>query len=251
MLRAATALRRMTIHAADGELGTVTEFYFDDTAWTVRYLVVRTGSWLEDREVLLTPTVIEACDWDHHEIRVSLTTDQVRHSPDVSTDRPVSRRQEIEYLRHYDQPPYWMLGTDVGSAAVALDAAMRTAAVEAEAAGAEPPTHLRSSHEVTGYRLAAEDGTIGHVRDFLINDATWRVHYLVVDTGRWWRDQRVVFAPEWVERVSWGGHCLHVRLTRSAIQTGPLYRGEDAVTPEYEAALEQHYGTSNRRAPSP
>ena len=240
MLHAADTLRRMTIHATDGELGRVTEFYFDDTTWTVRYFVVRTGSWLAGRDVLLTPAVIEACDWHRPELRVSLTMDQVRDSPDVSTARPVSRLQEIEYLRYYDQPPYWMLGADVGGAAVALDAAMRTAATEAEAAGAEPPTHLRSSQEVAGYRLEALDGPIGHVRDFLLDD-DWCVRYLVVDAGHWWSGRQVVFAPGWVERVSWGAHCLHVRLARESIRTGPPYPGAAEITPEYEADLTRHY----------
>lgn len=242
MLHPAEALGRMAIHAADGELGQVSEFYFDDTTWTLRYFVVRTGSWMSRRDVLLTPSVIRTCDWDRRELVVSLTVDQVRNSPDVSTDRPVSRLQEIAFLRYYDQPPYWMLGADVGGAAVALDAAMRTAAAEAEAAGAEPPTHLRSSREVIGYRLEATDGAIGHVRDFLLDEA-WRVRYLVVDTGHWWSGQQVIFRPESVERVSWGERCLHVRLTRQQVRSGPPFTGARDITPEYEAALARHYRT--------
>jgi hypothetical protein len=242
MLRTSAALRRLSIHATDGELGRVTEFYFDDERWTVRYLVVRTGSWLSGRDVLLTPAVITGCNWEANTLDVSLTTEQVRESPDVSTDRPVSRRQELEYLEYYDQPPYWMLGSEIGGAAVALDAAMRTAATESEAAGVAPRTHLRSSQEVVAYRLEATDGGIGHVRAFVIDDKTWRVRYLVVDTGTWWHGRKVVFAPEWVDRVSWGERCLHVGLTRDQIKTAPPYPGPDGITTVYEAALEAHYG---------
>jgi hypothetical protein len=242
MLRASDALRRMTIHATDGEFGRVTEFYFDDDTWTVRYLVVRTGSWLSGRDVLLAPAAVTRCDWDGHHLHVSLTMNEVRNCPDVSSDRPVSRQQEVEYLEYYNQLPYWMLGAEVGGAAVALDAAMRTAAAEAEAAGVAPPTHLRSSQEVATYRLEATDGPVGHVRAFLIDDRSWRVRYLVVETGHWWSGREAVFAPEWVDRVSWGERCLHVRLARETIRTGPPYQGDRAVTPEYEAALERHYG---------
>lgn len=242
MLRTSAALRRLSIHATDGELGKVTEFYFDDESWTVRYLVVRTGSWLSGRDVLLTPAVITGCDWPANRLNVALTTQQIQDSPDVSTDRPVSRQQELEYLEYYDQPPYWMLGAEIGGAAVALDAAMRTAAAEEEAAGVSPPTRLRSSQEVVAYRLEASDGGIGHVRAFLVDDDTWKVRYLVVDSGTWWHGRQVVFAPEWVERVSWGERCLHVALTRDQIRTGPPYPGADAITLEYESALERHYG---------
>ena len=232
----------MAIHATDGDLGHVTEFYFDDATWTIRYLVVRTGSFFSGREVLLTPAVVQAVDWDREVVRVTLTMKQVESSPDVSTDRPVSRLQEIEYLRYYEQPPYWVLGAEVGGTGVALDAAMRAAASEAEAAGEPPATHLRSSREVIGYHIEASDGPIGHVRDFVIDDATWRVRYLVVDPSRWKFNDEVVVAPEWVDRVSWGGRCIHVDLTRDRIRACPVFRGLETVTPEYEQELAAYYG---------
>jgi hypothetical protein len=185
---------------------------------------------------------VTGCDWVNHALDVSLTVDEIQSGPDPSSDRPVSRQQEVEYLKYYDQPPYYMLGAEVGGAAVALDAAMRAAAAEAEAAGVPPPTHLRSSQEVATYRLEAADGPVGHVRAFLIDDRTWAVRYLVVETGNWWFGRQVVFAPEWVSRVSWGERCLHVELTRDAIRSGPPYPGPEKMTPDYEAALERHYG---------
>jgi sporulation protein YlmC with PRC-barrel domain len=242
MLRSAEPLYRMAIHATDGDLGRVTEFYFDDATWTIRYLIVRTGSFLSGRDVLLTPAVVHTVDWEGEQVRVNLTMAQVENSPDVSTDRPVSRLQEVEYLRYYEQPPYWVLGAEVGGTGVALDAAMRAAATEAEAAGEAPPTHLRSSREVIGYHIEASDGPIGHVRDFVIDDATWRVKYLVVDPSRWKFNDEVVIAPEWVDRVSWGGRCIHVDLTRDTIRTCPVFGSVAAITPEYERRLAAHYG---------
>jgi uncharacterized protein YrrD len=244
MLRRSDALCRLAIHATDGELGRVTDFYFDDERWTLRYFIVRTGTWLSGREVLLTPAVVREARWNAGELAVSLTMDQVRDSPDVSTERPVSRMQEIEFLRYYDLPPYWMLGTEMGGASIALDAAMRAAAAEAEQAGAEPPTHLRSGREVLGYQVEAADGAIGHVKDFLLDEADWRVRYLLVDTTTWWFGGEVLLAPEWVKRVSWGERCVRVETTRETIKTAPPYRADELITPEYEAALARHYGPS-------
>ena len=45
------------LQANDGEIGKVRQVYFDDERWIVRYFVVRTGSWLSRREVLVTPSV--------------------------------------------------------------------------------------------------------------------------------------------------------------------------------------------------
>ena len=42
--------------------------------------------------------------------------------------------------------------------------------------------HLRSCGEVTGYYVAATDGDVCHVEDFLFDDETWAIRYLVVAT---------------------------------------------------------------------
>jgi hypothetical protein len=191
--------------------------------------------------VLLTPAVVTGVDWAGHRLNVSLTMDQVRHSPDVSTDQPVSRLQELKYLQYYDQPPYWMLGAEVGGSAIALDAAMRAAAAEAEAAGAAPPTHLRSSREVCGYHIDAVDGSIGHLRSYLIDDSTWRVRYLVVATSTWWFGKDVVISPAWVSRVSWGERSLHVSHAREAIRASPAYDPRGPITKEQAAELDRHF----------
>jgi len=231
----------MTLHATDGELGHVEEFYFDDESWTVRYFVVRTGSWLAGRTVLLLPAAVTGANWEARRLTVSLSVDQVRQAPDVSTDRPVSRLQELEYLKHYDQPPYWMLGAEVGGSAIAIDAAMRAAAAEAEAAGSAPPTHLRSSREVCGYHLEAPDGSIGHLREYLIDDETWRVRYLIVDTSTWWFGKDVVIASEWVSKVSWGARSLHVDHTREAIKSSPAYDPHTPMSQAYADGLAAYF----------
>ncbi len=241
MLRSSDDLRRMTVDATDGEIGRIDEFYFDDEAWTIRYLVVRTGSWLSGRTVLLTPDAVTGADWTAHRLAVSLSMDQVRNSPDVSADRPVSRLQELEYLQYYDQPPYWMLGAEVGGSAIAIDAAMRAAAAEAEAVGTEPKTHLRSSREVRGYHIEAVDGSIGHLRHYLLDDDTWSVRYLVVDTSSWWFGKDVAISPRWVSKVSWGGRSLHVNHTRDAIKASPAFDPRVPMTKDYAAALEEHF----------
>ena len=51
-------LKGYSLMAADGEIGTITDVWFDDDRWTVRYLVVRTGGWLLGRKVLLAPSVV-------------------------------------------------------------------------------------------------------------------------------------------------------------------------------------------------
>ena len=46
MLRSMKDLEGYAIDAIDGTIGHVKDFYFDDEAWVIRYLVVDTGAWL-------------------------------------------------------------------------------------------------------------------------------------------------------------------------------------------------------------
>ncbi|MBK8802138.1 MAG: PRC-barrel domain-containing protein [Fibrobacteres bacterium] len=91
MLEKADDLKRYELHALDGEIGSVEEFYFDDKHWTVRYLVAETGSWLTGKDVLISPFAITSVDRDKKIIHVNLTKKQNEGSPDQDSHRPVSR----------------------------------------------------------------------------------------------------------------------------------------------------------------
>src|SRR3954469_10555939 len=100
MLRNVKDLRGYAIHATDGVIGHVDDFYFDDEAWAIRYLVVETGTWLPRRQVLISPLSIGHPDWSAQLLPVSLTKAQVRDSPDIDTRVPVSRQHEATYHRY-------------------------------------------------------------------------------------------------------------------------------------------------------
>ena len=107
MLANTTHLKGLVIRATDGEIGTVDQLYFDDESWAIRYLTVKTGSWLEDREVLISPFSVTNVDWPAKRLDVALTKKQVKDSPSIDTQRPVSRQYESEYLGYYSYPNYW------------------------------------------------------------------------------------------------------------------------------------------------
>ena len=107
MLTNAKHLKGLVIRATDGEIGTVDQFYFDDETWAIRYLTVETGGWLEGRRVLISPFSVVDTDWRVRRLDVALTKKQVKGSPDINTDRPVSRQHEAAYLGYYGYPYYW------------------------------------------------------------------------------------------------------------------------------------------------
>jgi hypothetical protein len=107
MLRSMIDLKGFTIGATDGDLGHVEAFYFDDTSFTVRHLVVNTAGWLSGRKVLISPIALRDVDWDRRRINVALSKSQVEASPPIDTDEPVSRQREVEYYRYFGYPSYW------------------------------------------------------------------------------------------------------------------------------------------------
>ena len=106
MLRNVTRLEGFVIRAMDGELGTVYQLYFDDETWVIRYLTVELG-WLGGRRVLISPISVTHVDWIDKRLDVALTKSQVKNSPNIDTDKPVSRQHEIAYSGYYGYPYYW------------------------------------------------------------------------------------------------------------------------------------------------
>ena len=97
MLPSTNDLKAYTVGASDGAIGHVRDVYFDDESWVVRYLVVETGAWLSSRKVLISPISILRPNWTDRELPVALTKDQVKKSPDIDTQMPVSRQREMRH----------------------------------------------------------------------------------------------------------------------------------------------------------
>lgn len=239
MLRNTDDILRFGIHAMDGDLGEVEELYFDDIAWKVRYLVVNTGSRLAGRRVLISPLAVTEVDWKGRRLLLDLTTEQVRRSPDIDTEKTVSRRHETELHEHYAWPLYW--GDDFYGGGMSGSPLFAAAAAKpgGEQAGGE--SRLQGTREVEGYTLHAADGHIGHVRGFIMDDA-WTLRYLVADTGIWLPGRKVLISPHWIEDVSWETSEIFVDLTREAIRLSPEYDHSRPVSEDYESVLYDHYG---------
>src|ERR1035441_3625728 len=188
MLMNASLIKGCAVAASDGRLGTVSDFLFDDASWLVRWLVVDTGNWLSGRKVLLPPVVLGHPHPSGREFSVRLTMQQVKDSPDIDTDRPVSRQMETHVYDYYGWSPYWDTGLYMGgygymggvvSDAPLLESRRREANFRlAQQDDGDP--HLRSVEAVTGYHIHASDGEVGHVEDFLLDDTDWSIHYLEI-----------------------------------------------------------------------
>ena len=258
MLRNTHDLLDYAIEAADGTIGHVKDLYFDDHSWVVRYLVVDAGSWLSRRKVLVSPIAVTQPDWHEKKLRVSMTKEQVRNSPDIDTAKPVSRQSEEAYLSHYNYPFYWggtglwgdgmvpgmmipgtsgLLDTPTGRQRES-DASPAQARATVRAQG-DP--HLRSCNEVTGYHIHASDGDIGHVQGLLVDEQSWAIRYMVVDTSNWWIGHKVLIVPQWIQDVSWSDSKVSVDVTRQEVKDAPPYQSEVQFDRVRGADIYKHY----------
>ena len=239
MLIKAGTLTGYKLDCLDGEIGKVKEFYFDDWHWTIRYLVADTGNWLSRRQVLISPYALAAVSVEEHHLEVDLTKKQIEDGPSLNSDKPVSHQFEEAYYGYHGWPTYW--GGPYRWGAYPYIARQPENWRGSNPSGKAWDPHLRSTYGVSGHHIQALDGEIGHVEDFIIEDETWAIRYLVVDTHNWWPGKKVLLSPAWIENVSWSERKVFVNLSRDAIKQSPEYTDETLLTREYEAGLHRHY----------
>ncbi len=242
MLNKVKELKGYKLHCLDGEIGKVKEFYFDDKFWTIRYLIAETGGWLTGRQVLISPYALTAVNKEEQYLSINLTKKQIEDSPSLDNDKPVSRQFEEAYLGYYGYPVYWgglyMWGYN---SYIVRDTQKRIESAQDEKMW-DP--NLRSTCDVSGHAIQGTDGEIGHVEDFIIDDETWTIRYLIIDTRNWWPGKKVLISTQWIKRVSWNEKKVFVNLLQEAVKLSPEYTEEALLTRDYENGLHMHY---NRR----
>jgi sporulation protein YlmC with PRC-barrel domain len=250
MLRSLKDLHNYTIRASGDDIGKLKDIYFDDHHWLVRYVIVDTGGWLQERKVLVSPVALTDSDWASRRFDVDLTREQIETSPRIDQDMPVSRQKEAELVKYYRWPTYWGAHVMHPSqppipAPTGVTGEQRPSAAADEAAVStiqDGDPALRSLREVIGYHIQAADGSIGHVEDMIADDETWKIRYLVIDTRNWLPGKKVLVAPGWVEKFDWNETKVFVELTRDAIKESPEFDPSAPLNRKQEERLYDFYG---------
>ncbi len=238
MLRSMKEVNGYKLNALDDKLGKCKDFLFDDVTWTIRYMVADTGNWLVGRKVIIPPHSLDKPDWASQMFPVHLTKEEIKNAPDLVENAPVSRQYEEKFYQYFGWPYYWASAYAGGAVALSPEA---TADIGSADEPIENP-HLRSFDEVRGYHVDTLDGKTGHIEDFVFDDTTWVIRYLVVDTRNWLPGRKVLVAPEWVSAFAWAENKVHVDLLSEQVEKSPRYDPSQPVNRRYEIQLYDYYG---------
>lgn len=231
-LRSLDELRGYRLDADDAELGRVEDVLFLDSDWSIRYFVANTSA-LFGRKVLLFTGTVGTPNWQTKTVPVNLTKEQIKNSPTIAFDKPVSQQKMGTLHRHYRWPEPWLAAPEAG---------WTMGAVRYDHSEKKGDPHLRSAREVTGYSIQATDGPIGHVEDFIAEAENWAVRYVVIDTKNWLPGRKVLISPAWIDRVDWANRSVHVGMTREEIEKSPQFDPSEPINREYEERLYDFYG---------
>lgn len=100
---------------------------------------------------------------------------------------------------------------------------------------------LKHVHDIIGYRLKAQDGQVGTVKDILFDDVEWRSRYFVIDTGTWLPGRQVLISPRAVESPDWEQHHLSTKLTTQSVEDSPPIASNRPVSRQEEAKLSEYF----------
>ena len=254
MKRSIKSLIGYSLKETDGEIGEVEEFYFDDDSWTIRYLIVKTGNWFSGHKVLISPQALQQPDWENKEFLVNLTKEQIQNSPDIDTDKPVSRQQEERLYSYYPWQGYW--GSEPYEHGAGIFGLMPSELVDSEnvensnleninadvANEKNNDPHLRSTKQVKGYNIHATDGEIGKVVDYIFDDTNWKINFLVVDSGTWLNSKKVLLSTQWIKEINWDNSIVTVNTSTEVVKNSPEFDDSQPLNETDERNLYAYYG---------
>jgi hypothetical protein len=208
MFRNLRALINGPLVARDGEEQRVRNFLFDDQSWSIRFVVIEVGTWASRRLSVIPTAVVSEPDWEKKAVTAYLAKEQLLKSPDADSVKPVSRQQQLALNKHFgwtDHVSDW-----------AIPSALVPTQREFPALTPDDP-HLRGVLDITGYEVWTTDGYLGLLEDFVLEQASWHINYLLVDCGDWVRRREQFISTLWVRAISWANH--RVTLDRSPTLT--------------------------------
>ena len=241
MLLSSKNALQFSLAAKDGAVGEVYDFYIEDSTWTIRYLVANTGSWLIRKKVLLSPlSIVKDVDLHNLSFKLDLTKAQIEEAPPADLIKTISEQYERRFFKHYKMKPYWEGANLWGDSDLLKD--IQGVTVDLHEGKKKRKSTLRSAKEITGYHIQAEDGEIGHIDDFIYEEETWKIRYVIVDTRNWLPDNLVTISPDWITSVDWLNKKVIVDVNKNAIKDAPQFDSSKPINRSYETKVYDYFG---------
>ncbi len=235
MLRSLRKLSDFKLRATDGDPGKPKNWLFDDAQWAIRYLVLDAGFWPAQHRLFVKPFAFGRID----ERAWLLCLDDARKNLEDGSPQPKDLNRACPCEQEHSRPFGWPWHDE---AHFVSRAAVETAPDGVDAAAKQSPEpNLHSWREALGCKLQAGKTEIGVISDFIAEDRDWTILYLVVDTGRWWAEKKLLVLPDWIEGVSWKEALAYVNVPRQLICDAPEFMPSLLFKPEYEEELFRIY----------
>lgn len=207
-LRRMEPIKGITVQATDGPIGNFVDFIFEDRTWIVRYLVVEAWPLLPGRRSLIATSALQEPDWANRLFPVDLEKEKMKQAPPMDLDAPLTRDAEASLHATFSWLPYWgpagaTLGAPVSGPPASGDRERRGVSGEMRERRRKGECHVHRLGKTHGFQVTARGEELGFVTDHVVDDASWRVRYLVVDTRRWLPGKKVLLVPSWIDNLSW------------------------------------------------
>jgi len=224
MLNSIRSLKDYTIMCTDEELGKVKELYFNDQNWDISYIVVYTGNWLIDRQVLVSPLAVASINRDKRIININISKKQVENSPLLASEKPVSEQFINDFNTYYSYPTYGGM-YPLGNVPHLKPKKSENDIMKEK----KWDQSLRSSHEVSRYNVKHSNESIGFLDDFLVDLDAWKIHYLIVKTHSLYKGKNALVATSWINYISYPETAVYINLSGDEIEKSPHYSDEELV----------------------
>lgn len=214
-------LQNYTVEAPDSPVGNVGDFYFLRGQWIIRYLLLNVQFESRDSGVLISTGDINKIFHNKNIFSITLSSEQVRDSPEIDVSQPISRKNEMELLDYYGWPTDWLQEehdvTPIG------ELSEEPEHEESDDADEYNEPDLLSCDEITGlFQIQANDSEVGKLTDFIVDDEDWIIRYLATQfqpspTGH------ILIPMGLIDRVDWVEAQIYVNAMLDSIESSPAY----------------------------
>jgi uncharacterized protein YrrD len=245
-------LRNLHVDALDGYFGKIDEFYFEEKSWAVRYIIIIYG-FLHHVRKMISPSVIENMSTER--IAVKLNIEQIKNSPDIDTQKPVSRELEEKIHKYYGWPNYWTYPPYTNTYGTALYPGFGLSYPysmplyrdrdkiheEMNKDIKNIQSNLRSTKELIGYSAKSRNQYIGRIKDYLVDDKSWALRYTIIDTDSFLSGKKIIIASHWAIDIDWFSKTIFFDIDEQVIKNGPSYENSMVLDRDFESRIFDYY----------